>query len=161
MLAASVTRTHAANPVDNTPVATLDLDRYMGIWYEIARYDHNFERGLQQVKAQYGLQSDGRITVRNGGYNPDTGEAKEAIGKARTGKRTGTLRVSFFWFFYSDYIVMELDDNYQWALVGSKSAKYLWILSRTPQLSDATLDHILGLAEKRGYDTGKLLFVSQ
>lgn len=161
MLTACTACSQAANPVNNTPVASLDLERYMGTWYEIARYDHSFERGLERVQARYELRSDGRVTVHNSGYDVKTGDLKEATGKAHAGKRTGTLRVSFFWFFYSDYIVMEMDSDYQWALVGSKSANYLWILSRTPELPDVTLGHIRSLAQKRGYDIDKLLFVTQ
>ncbi len=151
----------AADRPDNTPVGSLDLNRYMGTWYEIARYDHSFERGLDRVQARYELQDDGSVIVRNSGYDPRTGDTKEAQGKAKAGKQSGMLRVSFFWFFYSDYIVMELGPGYQWALVGSKSPKYLWILSRTPELPDETLIHIFSLAERRGYPTDDLIFVNQ
>ena len=84
-----------------------------------------------------------------------------ADGKAKAGKHPGQLRVSFFLFFYSDYNVLALGDNYDWALVGSKSPKYLWILARTPNLPDATIEHILSIARERGYNTDDLIWVRQ
>jgi lipocalin len=104
---------------------------------------------------------NGDIVVENSGFNPRTGREKSSFGKAKRGKRVGQLRVSFFLFFYSDYNILALDDNYQWALVGSKSPNYLWILSRTPSLPEETLSHILDIATKRGYDTKKLIWVKQ
>lgn len=148
-----------AQKVDNTPVAALDLQRYLGDWYEIARFDHSFERGLEFCKANYALREDGKIAVTNTGIKE--GKPKTSNGKAKTTDTPGLLRVSFFGPFYSDYRVMLLDDNYQWALVGSGSAKYLWILSRTPELSKETLDAILAESRRRGYDTSKLIWVKQ
>lgn len=146
---------------DTTPVGELDLERYMGRWYEIARFDHRFERGLDHVEALYRTDGEGRITVENSGTELRTGERKRALGKARPGRRAGQLRVSFFWIFYADYNVLALGDRYEWALVGSSSPKYLWILARTPELPEATLDEILQLARSRGYDTGRLIYVDQ
>ncbi len=148
-----------AQKIDNTPVASLDLNRYLGDWYEIARFDHSFERGLEFCKANYALRKDGKIAVTNTGIKD--GKPKTSNGKAKTTDTPALLRVSFFGPFYSDYRVMMLDANYQWALVGSKNAKYLWILSRTPQLPKATLDSILAEAKRRGYDTSKLIWVKQ
>ena len=148
-----------AQKIENTPVATLDLQRYLGDWYEIARFDHSFERGLDYCKANYALREDGKISVTNTGIKE--GKQKTSNGKAKTTDVPALLRVSFFGPFYSDYRVMLLDADYQWALVGSKSAKYLWILSRTPQLSQQTLDTILAEAQRRGYDTTKLIWVKQ
>lgn len=150
-----------ANRTDRSPVATLDLNRYMGVWYEIARYDHSFERGLANVRASYELLPGGRVAVENSGVDFRSGRRKRARGKAYASSVPGRLRVSFFWFFYSDYNVLALDDDYRWALVGSSSPKYLWILSRTPTLPSRTLNHIMQLAEERGYRTEKLLFVDQ
>lgn len=147
--------------VDRHTVHMLDLKRYMGDWYEIARYDHPFERGLMEVKASYGLRNDGRIDVRNSGTRLYGERRKTVRGKARTTDQPGRLRVSFFWFFYSDYNVMELGEEYDWALIGSRSAKYLWILSRTPRLPSPTLNRILRLAERRGYKTDNLIYVDQ
>ncbi len=152
------------NEMDNSTVNELDLDRYMGLWYEIARFDHNFERGLVGVTAEYQMRPDGKISVINRGYkNSLNGKLKVAKGKAKQPNpdEPGKLKVSFFLFFYAGYYVMELDPDYQWALIGSSTEKYLWILSRTPQLTDEVRNNILKLAEARGYDTGKLIWVKQ
>lgn len=146
---------------ERTPVASFDLKRYMGSWYEIARFEMRFERGLDHVQAHYELGPDNRVTVVNSGVDIRTGKRREARGKAYATSVPGWLRVSFFWFFYSDYIVLELGEGYEWALVGGGSSKYLWILSRTPSLPARTLDRIIGLAKKRGYPVGKLQFVNQ
>lgn len=151
----------AEERIDRTPVREFDLNRYVGTWYEIARYDHRFERGLDAVQAHYSLLPNGDIAVENRGADLGTGKQKVAHGKAYASKLPGQLRVSFFWFFYSDYNVLELGEHYDWSLVGSSSSKYLWILSRTPTLPAVTLNRILRLAEKRGYNTGKLLYVEQ
>lgn len=150
-----------AQSMPSTTVDNLDLNRYMGRWYEIARYDHRFERNLERCEAYYTLEPTGKIGVRNSGINTKTGLLKIADGKAKAGKYPGQLRVSFFLFFYSDYNVLALGDNYEWALVGSRSPKYLWILSRTPSLPDATLEYILSIARERGYNTDDLIWVRQ
>lgn len=153
------------NTLDTSTIKKLDLDRYLGTWYEIARFDHSFERGLVGVTATYSYRDDGKIKVVNAGYkNSLDGLYNEAEGKAkqpRPQNEPGKLKVSFFWFFYADYFILELDENYQWALIGSSSEKYLWILSRTPQLEQETLDHILKKAKERGYNTDKLIWVEQ
>lgn len=149
-------------PLDNSPVRDFDLTRYLGTWYEIARFDHSFERGLDNVIAEYQLRDDGKISVINSGWKD--GKYKWAEGKAKQPDPQGNpaaLKVSFFLFFYSDYNVMMLDSNYQVALVGSKSPKYLWILSRTPVLSPAVIEVLLEEAEIRGYDTENLIWVDQ
>lgn len=143
--------------VDNATVKSLDLSRYLGSWYEIARFDHSFERGLTNAKAHYALNQDGTITVTNSGIKD--GKAKEAKGKARLTDTVGRLRVSFFGPFYSDYRVLMLSDDYSYVLVGSKSPKYLWILSRTRDIPGDDLARILDVAESRGYDTDKLIWV--
>ena len=148
--------------MNQSTVTEFNLEKYLGTWYEIARFDHKFERGLQGVTATYSKRKDGKIKVLNQGYkNSLDGEKSVAIGKAKTTKRTGQLKVSFFWIFYAEYNIMELDKDYQWVLVGSNSDKYLWILSRTPVLEDSTKNHILKLAEERAYDTSKLIWVEQ
>lgn len=145
--------------IDNSTVKSLDLERYLGSWYEIARFDHSFERGLTRAKAQYSLSPDGTITVTNSGMK--NGKLKTSVGKAKLTKTAGRLRVSFFGPFYSDYRVMMLSKDYNYALVGSKSSKYLWILSRTPEIPENTLQIILDVASGRGYDTEKLIWVEQ
>lgn len=145
--------------IDNSTVRSLDLNRYLGDWYEIARFDHSFERGLIQAKANYSLKEDGTISVTNTGLKK--GKKQIAIGKAKLTDTVGLLRVSFFGPFYSDYRVMMLSDDYNVALVGSASAKYLWILSRTPDVQDSVLSQILKEATDRGYDIEKLIWVDQ
>ena len=147
---------------DNSPIRSFDLSRYLGTWYEIARFDHSFERGMDNVTAEYLLRDDGKVDVINSGWK--NGEFKVADGKARQPEPTKNpahLEVSFFLFFYSDYNILMLDDLYQVVLVGSKSPGYLWLLSRTPQISNEVKNACLAEAEKRGYDTSKLIWVNQ
>ena len=145
--------------VDNSVVTDFDLNRFLGSWYEIARFDHKFERGMEQTKAMYVLRDDGKVDVLNTGIKD--GKPSEAKGLAKLTGTAGLLRVSFWGPFYSDYRIMLLDNDYQYALVGSGSDDYLWILSRTPQISDETKTQILTEAQKRGYDTSKLIWVRQ
>lgn len=149
------------NCINRTTVTDLDLDRFMGRWYEIARYDHSFERHLTEVQTDYKRLADGRIEITNRGIDTRTGKEKVARGKAHISTTPGRLRVSFFLFFYSDYNVLVLGPDYSWAVIGSRSSKYLWILSRTPQLPEATLKEILHLIEERGYSTAPLQFIDQ
>lgn len=145
--------------VDNSVAGDLQLDQYLGDWYEIARFDHSFERGIQFSKASYTLREDGKVKVLNSGIKD--GKAKEAEGKAKLTADPRVLKVSFFGPFYSDYRVMLLDPDYQWVLIGGSSAKYLWILSRTPQLPEVVRETVLAEATRRGYDVGKLIWVEQ
>lgn len=148
--------------VDNTTVKNLDLNRYLGIWYEIARFDHSFERGMEDVRAMYTLNDDGTVQVCNTGWKD--GKFRQTKGKAFVPDPVGNpglLRVSFFGPFYSDYRVLMIDRDYEYALVGSKSGKYLWILSRMPSVPDGTMASILTEAERRGYDTEDLIWVHQ
>jgi lipocalin len=155
-------QTQKSEVMNTTTVKELDLQRYLGTWYEIARFDHSFERGLVGVTATYSMRDDGKIRVLNQGYkNSLDGKLSVAEGKAKLTNEPGKLKVSFFWIFYADYFIMELDENYQWALIGSKSDKYLWILSRTPKLDEPTKNLILEKAKNRGYDTSKLIWVEQ
>jgi len=149
----------ATNKVDNTTVKSVDLNRYLGSWYEIAKYDHYFERGLDYAMARYTLRDNGKIDVLNTGIKD--GRAKDAKGIAKTTDVPGLLRVSFFGPFFGDYRIMMLDENYQYVLVGGSTDKYLWILSRTPELDEATKSLILAEADRRGYDTSKLIWVKQ
>lgn len=145
--------------LDNSTVKSVDLSRYLGSWYEIARFDHSFERGMEYAMAHYTLRDDGKIDVLNTGIKD--GRAKDAKGIAKTTNQQGLLRVSFFGPFFSDYRIMLLDENYQYVLVGGSTNRFLWILSRTPQLDEATLSLILAEADRRGYDTTRLLWVKQ
>jgi lipocalin len=150
--------------IDKTVVKELDIERYLGKWYEISRYDHSFERGLVGVTATYSFRKDGKIKVVNSGYKKTLdGKKSEAIGKAKIPypNEPSKLKVSFFWFFYGDYYVMELDENYQWAVIGSSSDKYLWILSRTPIMAESLYNDLLEKLTKRGFDVSKLIKVAQ
>lgn len=150
--------------IDQTTVKELDLNRYLGTWYEIARFPHSFEKNLVGVKATYSLREDGKIEVLNQGFkNTLNGEPSKAVGKAKIPDKSepGKLKVSFFWIFYADYFVLELDENYQYAMIGSSSDKYFWILCRTPQMDSATYEMLLGKARIRGYNLDKLEKVPQ
>ena len=145
--------------VDISVVDALDLNCYLGDWYEIARFDHSFERGMDFCKANYTLREDGMVTVLNTGIKD--GNPKEAKGKAKLTDTPAVLRVSFFGPFYADYRVMLLDSAYQYALIGSGSDDYLWILSRTPKLADDAKAILINEAKRRGYDIEKLIWVKQ
>lgn len=159
----SCTKTNS-QMIDKTTVKSLDLNRYLGTWYEIARFPHSFEKNLVGVTATYSLREDGKIEVLNQGYKYTLdGEKSKAVGKAKIPDQTepGRLKVSFFWIFYADYNVLELDENYQYVMIGSSSPKYFWILSRTPQMWPETYEMLLEKARKRGYNLTQLYKVPQ
>jgi lipocalin len=151
--------------IDNIPVQNFELDRYLGTWYEIARFPHSFEKDLVGVSATYSLRENGKIKVVNAGYkNSLKGAYKTITGKAKkAGKpEEGYLKVSFFLFFYADYRILELDTaDYQYALVGSGSENTLWILSRTPEMPESVYDMLVERAAARGYDVKRLMKVEQ
>lgn len=144
--------------IDNRTVQTFDVARFMGKWYEIARYDHRFEEGMTRVSATYTLLDDGRIEVLNSGYKD--GKYKEIKGKAKQPNPAdpGKLKVSFFLWFYSDYYVLILDPEYRYVVIGSSSDKYLWIMSRQPDLAEDVIRDLLDQLRERGYDTAKLVY---
>lgn len=146
---------------DNSTTPTLDIRRFMGRWYEIARYEHRFEKGMTHVSATYTLSGNGKIEVLNEGLKE--GKHKQIKGRAKqpNPQDPGKLKVSFFLWFYSDYYVLYIDPEYRYLLVGSSSDKYLWIMSREKSLAKETLDQLLDKLRMRGYDTDKLLFVAQ
>lgn len=149
----------SSTTVDNSVVSSVDLNKYLGKWYEIARFDHRFERNMMQCSATYTMQDNGMIKVTNRGIKE--GKWKTSIGKAKLTDKPGVLRVSFFGPFYSDYRIMMLAPDYSYALVGGDNDSYLWILSRTPQLKQSTLNIILSEARRRGYNTNNLIWVQQ
>ena len=151
-------------PGNVKPVDDFRLDKYLGKWYEIARLDHSFERGLTRVTADYSLRSDGGVRVLNRGYSAKENAWKEAEGKAYfvDGADRGYLKVSFFGPFYGSYVVFALDhENYQYALVCGPDKTYLWILSRTPEMRQEVRDKLVAQAAAAGFDTSKLIFVDQ
>lgn len=149
-------------PENVRPVENFQLERYLGTWYEIARLDHSFERGLNTVTAHYSLREDGGVKVVNRGYSAEKDEWKEAEGKAYFVERPdlGYLKVSFFGPFYGSYIVFELDhDNYQYSLVSGPDKSYLWLLARQPKIDVDLRDKLIAKAAALGFDTGKLIYV--
>ena len=147
---------------DNSTVTQFDLSRYLGVWYEVARYNHSFEKGMDNTMAEYILQDDGKVFVLNTGWKNGKFEVAEGKAKYKDPEgNPGALKVSFFLFFYSEYNVMMIDEDYTISLVGSRSDKYLWILSRTPIADPDLLKKVLAEAERRGYDTSKFLYIDQ
>lgn len=146
-----------AQKIDNTTVGSFSLNRFLGTWYEIARFDHRFERGMQHTTARYFLNEDGSIKVINSGILDN--EIKTSVGKAKTTGTPGLLRVSFFGPFYSDYRVLDITPDYQYALIGGKTGKHLWILSRLVKPDEKQIDRLLIEASARGYDVGNLIWI--
>jgi apolipoprotein D and lipocalin family protein len=140
-------------------VEHVDLARYMGKWYEIAKFPQRFEKGLVGVTATYTMRPDGRVQVVNGGYAGDfDGRYRSAKGKAwvvDTGSNA-KLKVSFFWPFAADYWILELGGEYEYAVVGDGSRRYLWILSRTPHMDDKIYNELLGRIKAKGFDISRL-----
>ncbi len=146
-----------------TPVTGFELERYLGTWYEIARLDHRFERGLSNVTATYGRRADGGVSVLNRGFDTDAGAWKEASGKAYfiDDPGTGRLKVSFFGPFYGGYNVMALDETgYRYALVCGPNRSYLWLLARSPALDEGVVDTLIERARAAGFPVDELIRVS-
>jgi apolipoprotein D and lipocalin family protein len=151
-------------PKSVQPVTGFELQRYLGKWYEIARLDHSFERGLSQVTAEYSLRDDGGVLVVNRGFSESENKWQEAVGKAYfvNSDSEGYLKVSFFGPFYGSYVVFELDrENYQYAFVSGPTTKYLWLLSRTPAVKPELIDKFVEQSKSRGFDTASLIFAQQ
>ncbi|NTV02093.1 MAG: lipocalin [Chlorobiaceae bacterium] len=150
----------AGAPEGIVAVDRFDLKRYLGTWYEVARIENRFEKGTEQVSANYSLREDGKVKVLNRGYDPVQKRWKSAEGKAKfAGDPTvGALAVSFFGPFYGGYNVFELDrDNYSWAMVAGSSRDYLWVLSRTPQMDRAVYSRLMAEANAKGFDTLRVI----
>ena len=143
------------------PVKNFQAERYLGTLYEIARLDHSFERGMQQVTAEYSLRDDGGIKVINRDFKEAEQEWAEAEGKAYfvEDQNTGYLKVSFFGPFYGAYIVFDLDENYQYSLITSSNKSYLWLLARTPQSDAAQQQRLLKRITELGFARDQLIFV--
>ncbi len=145
-----------------TPVTGFDAERYLGTWYEIARLDHRFERGLTDVTATYTARDDGGIDVVNRGYDADAGEWKAATGRAYfiDSRDTGRLKVSFFGPFYGAYNIAELGADYDYALVTGPNRSYLWILAREPQLDASVRERLVANAASLGFPVQELIRVT-
>jgi apolipoprotein D and lipocalin family protein len=145
------------------PVDNFELNRYLGKWYEIARLDHSFERDLEAVTAKYSLREDGGIRVINSGRNVHTQINQEAEGRAYFVEEPnrGYLKVSFFGPFFGSYVIFELDQNYQYAFVAGNTTNYLWLLARTPEVSEELINQFIARATQLGFDTSQLIFVDQ
>ena len=145
------------------PVNDFEPERYLGKWYEIARLDHSFERGLTNVSAEYTRKDNGDIRVLNRGFKTSTGVWKDIEGRARLieDESVGSLKVSFFGPFYGGYHIIELDkQNYSYAMVSGPSRSYLWILSREKHLEDDVYTKLVSRADELGFETDKLIRVS-
>jgi apolipoprotein D and lipocalin family protein len=150
-------------PLETVP--NVDLERYTGKWFEIARLPNSFEKGLICVTAEYSLRENGKINVLNAGRKEsDPSKEKTAKGRAKVpdAKEPGRLKVTFFWPFYGDYYIFHLDEeNYQYALVGDPSRKYMWVLSRSPFMDDELYAKLLDIAREKDFAVEELLKVSQ
>jgi len=142
------------------PVHGFSVAGYLGTWYEIARLDHRFERGLSRVSAQYSMREDGAVRVVNRGYLAEKGIWKSVEGRARfvSSRETGYLKVSFFGPFYSSYVIFELDPMYQYAFVSGYNKDYLWLLARTPAVDQAVKEKFVARARELGFATENLIF---
>jgi lipocalin len=158
----------ATNQFEGDPLETvesLDLERYLGRWYEIARFQSGFEKNIYGATAEYSLRKDGRIQVINSGFkNNLDGKYTQvkAVAWREDDNVPGALKVKFFSLFKSDYLVFGIDEeNYEWALVGNNNRSFIWFLSRTPEISDETLEMMKDIAIEQGYDLTDLFFVPQ
>lgn len=151
----------ASIPQKTKPVENFEVNRYLGTWYEVARFDFRFEKDLDNTSANYTLDEKGNVIVLNSGYNfvKKKWSKADGLAKFRGDKNIAALKVSFFGPFYSGYNVIALDENYQYALIAGKSLDYLWILSRTKELPDEIKTEYLKVAEEIGYDTSRLIWV--
>ena len=155
----------ATNIADNIqPVNNFEINKYLGTWYEIARLDHSFEEGMQNVTANYSMRDDGGIKVVNSGYRVEEKEWSSAEGVAyfmnESKKNEAYLKVSFFRPFYASYVVFEVDKDYQYAFIGGNSKEYLWLLSRTKTVDPAIKNRFISEAKAKGYKTEELIWVS-
>lgn len=145
-------------------VKAVDLSRYLGTWYEIARLPNSFEDGLSCCSATYAIREDGKISVLNAGFNSTKNRWKEANGFAwqpNVDQFPGQLKVTFFWPFAGDYYIFYLDDEYQYVMIGEPSRSYFWLLSRNKDLPAGKYDELIQIAKDHRFDTSKLLKIDQ
>jgi len=150
-------------PAGVEPVKPLELPRYLGKWYEIARLDHSFERGMEQTSAEYSLRDDGGVRVLNRGFKTAKQKWSSAEGKAYfvRGQDEGFLKVSFFGPFYGAYAVFELDSAYTHAFISGGSTDYLWLLARTPTVDDSIKARFVERSRALGFPVDQLIWVKQ
>lgn len=143
------------------PISNFDVNKYQGKWYEIARLDHSFERGLEEITAQYKIKDNGDVEVLNKGFSVEKNKWLSATGTAKFVGEPGLahLKVSFFGPFYGSYIVFELDEHYQYAFVAGPDHSYLWLLSRSKTLPSNVIDKFVARSTELGFDTSKLIYV--
>jgi apolipoprotein D and lipocalin family protein len=149
-------------PENVSPVTGFNIDQYLGTWYEIARLDHSFERGLERVTAKYSLRDDGGITVVNRGFDPQKKRWKETVGKAYFvgNSDIGMLKVSFWGPFYASYNIIDLDKkSYSYSLVCGPKKSYLWILAREPYMEESLKSELISKAKSLGFETDKMIQV--
>jgi len=148
-----------SDPRPVSPVQSVDLPRYMGVWYEIARFDHFFQEGCRGSTASYTLLPTGEVEVVNRCIDEKDSSQREAKGRAWSvdPKGNARLKVSFFWPFRTDYWVLDLGRDYEYAVVGSPNRKYLWILARKPTMERDAYQHVLDVVAKQGFDLGRLV----
>lgn len=150
-------------PENIKPIEHFNAQKYLGTWYEIARLDHSFERGLINISANYSLRDDGGIKVLNRGYSPEKKEWNEAEGKAyfMQSPSDGYLKVSFFGPFYGSYIIFDLDENYRYSLISGPDKSYFWLLARDKKIDEAIKTKLISKAAALGFDTSKLIYTTQ
>jgi len=148
-------------PKGVTPVDDFEITRYLGTWYEVARLDHRFERGLEKVTATYELNEDGSVRVTNKGFKSAKGKWSEAVGKAKfVGEpTTAHLKVSFFGPFYASYVIFDLAEDYSTAAVSGNNKSNLWLLARTPTVDGSVIEEFKGRAQALGFATEELILV--
>jgi apolipoprotein D and lipocalin family protein len=163
LLSSGIARAESSASSPLRTVASVDLNRYSGKWYEIARYANRFQRDCESdTTAEYTIRKDGKVQVVNSCRKAD-GKIKTAQGTAKVAdkKTNAKLRVTFFWPFYGDYWVIGLSPDYRHAIVGEPGRKYLWILSRSPQMGETTYQELLEQVRAAGYDPDKLIKTPQ
>lgn len=147
-------------PSGITPVEGFEVERYMGRWYEIARLDHRFERGMTDVTADYRLRADGTVQVVNSGLRGGERRSADATARFRGDPSVASLAVTFFPGFPGGYHVFALDEDYRWAVISGPDRGYLWILARTPEMDEGLYQQLVGLARDRGFPVDQLIRVS-
>jgi apolipoprotein D and lipocalin family protein len=163
IILASLLASCVSIPKGIEPVQNFKLERYLGTWYEIARLDHKFERGLSHVSAEYTRRDDGGVRVKNLGYSAAKDRWEETVGKAYfvADENTGHMKVTFQWPFYGSYVIFRLDDNYQYSYVTGNDRKTLWLLARTPSVDEKILQDFKNTAQREGFDLKSLRLVNQ